>query len=109
MRTKASRCQRLVKSCYDWKSALVCAPAEFYCWTLIEDIIGQELFVSLEKGFHRNFAEARRNVYDIRKPCNYEKFGTLCYEEAEWTETWLNLPAVKASLGVDPSRQFRSW
>lgn len=40
MRSKAPKCERLIKACYDWKTALVCLPAETYCWTLLNDMIG---------------------------------------------------------------------
>lgn len=39
MRRKATRCERLVKACYNWKSPLICGPVETYCWTLLNDVI----------------------------------------------------------------------
>jgi len=48
------------------------------------------------------------NVYDVRKTCDREKDGPLCYKGLEWVEEWMNDPAVKKELGVDPSLSFES-
>ncbi|KAF7311846.1 Carboxypeptidase [Mycena indigotica] len=36
------------------------------------------------------------------------KDGDLCYREVNWIESWMNEPANKVALGVDPSRNFAS-
>ncbi|KAF7292795.1 Carboxypeptidase [Mycena indigotica] len=48
------------------------------------------------------------NVYDVRKKCDRSKDGDLCYREVNWIESWMNEPANKVALGVDPSRNFAS-
>lgn len=48
------------------------------------------------------------NVYDVRKTCDRQKDGPLCYKGLEWVEGWMNDPAVKKELGVDPSLSFES-
>lgn len=48
------------------------------------------------------------NMYDARKKCNEEEEGSLCYAEIEWATTWLNDPAHKAALGVNPTLYFEA-
>ncbi|KAK7029832.1 Alpha/Beta hydrolase protein [Favolaschia claudopus] len=91
LRSKVPTCQRMLKSCYSRQSRLVCVPALLYCET--------QLFGPL--------VQTGLNLYDVRKTCDREK-NSLCYEEMNWIETWMNDPQVKVALGVDPSRKFSS-
>lgn len=54
------------------------------------------------------FLELGLNPYDVRKTCNRETDGPLCYKQMGWIETWMNDPENKKALGVDPSRDFES-
>jgi cathepsin A (carboxypeptidase C) len=49
------------------------------------------------------------NWYDLRKKCKAADRPEHCYEETQWIEMWLNNPTVKAALGVDLERSFRSF
>jgi cathepsin A (carboxypeptidase C) len=40
--------------------------------------------------------------------CDRKEDGDLCYKELEWIDTWMNTPAHKEELGVDPKRVFES-
>ncbi|KAI0320056.1 serine carboxypeptidase [Amylostereum chailletii] len=92
LRTKVPTCQRLIKSCYDFNSKLACVPAGLYC--------NSQLFGPLQ--------QTGKNLYDVRRSCDRQKDGALCYRELTWIETYLNDPKVKATLGVDVSREFAS-
>ncbi|KAJ2929431.1 hypothetical protein H1R20_g7659, partial [Candolleomyces eurysporus] len=92
MRTKVPTCQRLVKSCYNFNSKFACLPAILYCNSQLMGPIVQ----------------SGRNPYDARRPCDRSKDGDLCYKQMSWIENWLNDPKIKATLGVDPEREFAS-
>ncbi|EPS93871.1 hypothetical protein FOMPIDRAFT_1026396 [Fomitopsis schrenkii] len=92
LRTKVPTCQRLLKSCYDFNSRLTCVPALLYCNS-------QLMGPLIQLGY---------NPYDVRKKCDRERDGDLCYQQMSWIETWMNQPAVKRALGVDPARSFES-
>jgi cathepsin A (carboxypeptidase C) len=47
-------------------------------------------------------------MYDVRRKCDREKDGELCYREMGWIETWMNDKANKVALGVDPAKDFQS-
>ncbi|KAJ7260953.1 carboxypeptidase C [Mycena haematopus] len=91
LRAKIPTCQRMIKSCYSYNSRPVCVPAVLYC--------DSQLFGPL--------AQTGRNLYDVRKPCDRQK-NSLCYEEFNWIDTWMNDPQVKVALGVEPNRKFAS-
>ncbi|ORX51236.1 peptidase S10, serine carboxypeptidase [Hesseltinella vesiculosa] len=78
------RCQLLMKACYNFPTALTCAPASLYC----EKYQGGDAF-----------AKTKLNPYDIRRKC--EGDGGLCYNVIEAIDTYSNLPEVRANLGVD--------
>jgi cathepsin A (carboxypeptidase C) len=40
---KSGTCERMIKACYDYNNALVCGPAEWYCWSLIDPIFSKLL------------------------------------------------------------------
>ena len=48
------------------------------------------------------------NVYDVRKTCDRQKDGPLCYKGLQWIDSWMNEAAVKKELGVNPSLTFQS-
>jgi len=54
------------------------------------------------------FPELGLNPYDVRKTCDRQRDGSLCYKQMEWIDTWMNDDANKKALGVDPSRSFES-
>ncbi|KZT63251.1 alpha/beta-hydrolase [Daedalea quercina L-15889] len=88
--TKVPTCQRLVKSCYDFNSCLMCILVILYCNS---QIMGPLL------GY---------NPYNIHKRCDWQKDGDLCYKQMLWIETWTNQPSVKRVLGIDPTWDFGS-
>ncbi|OSD05705.1 carboxypeptidase C [Trametes coccinea BRFM310] len=92
MRTKVPTCQRLMKSCYTFDSKFTCVPALLYCNSQLMGPVMQ----------------TGKNVYDVRRSCDRSKDGDLCYKELQWIETWMNLPATKRALGVNPSIDFQS-
>jgi cathepsin A (carboxypeptidase C) len=53
--------------------------------------------------------ESDLNWYDLRKKCDAADRPEHCYKRTPWVETWMNNPKVKAALGVDPDRSFRSF
>jgi cathepsin A (carboxypeptidase C) len=92
LRTKQPTCQRLIKGCYNYNSKLTCVPAMLYC--------NSQLFGPL--------MQLGLNPYDVRRKCDKQKDGPLCYQQMGWIETWMNDAKNKAALGVDPSRDFES-
>ena len=56
----------------------------------------------------RDFTETGLNPYDIRRKCDRSEGadGPLCYKQMGWVEAWMNNPANKAALGVNPDRPF---
>ncbi|EIW55989.1 carboxypeptidase C [Trametes versicolor FP-101664 SS1] len=92
LRTKVPTCQRLIKSCYDFDSKFTCTPALLYCNSQLMGPIMQ----------------TGRNVYDVRRECDRERDGQLCYQELTWIDTWMNLPETKRQLGVNPALDFAS-
>lgn len=94
MRKKAEVCQRLIGFCYTYDTPLTCAPAQSYCFKELYD------FPPLQ--------ELGLNPYDVRKKCEPEKNGDLCYAEITWIDIWMNKPDIKRALGVPPRLQFES-
>ncbi|AQZ13501.1 PRC1 (YMR297W) [Zygosaccharomyces parabailii] len=81
MEDSLDRCLGLIESCYDTESVWTCVPASVYC-------------NNAELG---PFQKTGKNVYDIRKECK----GSLCYEEMEYLEDYLNLDYVKEAVGAE--------
>ena len=111
LRTKVPTCQRLIKSCYQFKSRLTCVPAIFYC--------NSQILGPLIRAFFSLFSLIVKSIltilpientdinpYDVRIPCNRKENGDLCYAQMGWIENYLNQPSVKAELGVSPAREF---
>ncbi|KAH9941247.1 carboxypeptidase C [Epithele typhae] len=92
LRTKVPTCQRLMKACYNFDSKFTCVPALMYCNSQLMGPIVQ----------------TGRNIYDVRRSCDRSKDGDLCYKELQWIDTWMNLPATKKALGVNPALDFAS-
>ncbi|KAF7777651.1 hypothetical protein Agabi119p4_3723 [Agaricus bisporus var. burnettii] len=92
LRSKVPTCQRLIKACYTFDSRFTCAPANVYCNS-------QLLGPLMQTGV---------NPYDVRKKCDREKDGQLCYRQMEWVDTWMNNPKNMAALGVKPDLTFQS-
>ncbi|KAJ7689127.1 serine carboxypeptidase [Mycena rosella] len=85
LRSRAPICKRLIEGCYARDTVTSCSPATFYCWSSwgILD-------------------EAKRNIYDVRMPCDKNVDGPLCYQELPWIDEYMNQPEVKQALGADP-------
>jgi cathepsin A (carboxypeptidase C) len=77
-----SRCDSLIKACYDSQSAWTCVPATVYCNNVM---MGP-------------YQRTGRNVYDIREDC---EGGNLCYPQLDVIDKYLNLPEVKAAVGAE--------
>ena len=78
--------------CDKLDSRLACVPASLFCW-------GSLYGPAQQTGV---------NLYDVRRQCDHEKDGELCYPEMTHIETLLNKPTVKSQLGVPDSIQFES-
>jgi cathepsin A (carboxypeptidase C) len=110
LRARQPTCQRLIKSCYDFGSRFTCAPAGLYCSGQLFGPLTRESNTSscAETEFDMTIPELGLNPYDVRKKCDRETDGDLCYKQMGWIETWMNEPSHKAALGVDPNRRFVS-
>lgn len=53
-------------------------------------------------------AATGRNIYDVRRECDPEKMGPLCYREIPWIETYMNRPDVQKALGAAQKRPFQA-
>lgn len=82
MAASIPRCLSLIESCYNSGSVWLCVPATIYC-------------NNAQMG---PYQRTGRNVYDIRKKC---EGLSLCYKDLEYIDNYLNLPEVKAALGVE--------
>jgi carboxypeptidase C (cathepsin A) len=59
--------------------------------------------------FNSNWpTELGLNLYDVRRTCDRQKDGPLCYKGLEWVEAWMNDATIKKELGVNPSLTFQS-
>ncbi|GJE97829.1 serine carboxypeptidase [Phanerochaete sordida] len=94
MRDKARSCQRLIGMCYAFDSPFICGPAQEYC---MREVFGFPAWKKLGL-----------NGSDVRKKCDPEENGDLCYQEMLWIDAWANIPAVKGALGVPSRHHFQS-
>ena len=92
LRSKAATCERLVQSCYNNNSRFTCVPAALYCWS--------QMFGS--------FQQLGLNPYDVRRKCDKDEDGPLCYREMGYIEEFLNLPETKKALGAEEGIKFES-
>ena len=76
------RCQSLITNCYDSESVWSCVPASIYCNNAI---IGP-------------YQRTGQNPYDVRKKC---KGSSLCYDELDWIQDYLNKAEVMEALGAE--------
>ncbi|KAK5163498.1 uncharacterized protein LTR77_010680 [Saxophila tyrrhenica] len=76
------RCQSLIQSCYNSESVWSCVPASIYCNNAM---IGP-------------YQRSGRNPYDVRKDC---KGNSLCYDELDWIQEYLNKDDVMEALGAE--------
>lgn len=83
-------CKRLVKSCEDFDSDLVCGTAARFCF---EDAFGVIRYSGL-------------NPYDVRMKCNLTDESADCYAESGWIAKYLNQEGVKRELGGTPDVKF---
>lgn len=84
------KCHKMAKaSCIDSHDPTQCSLAMLYC----EATIGS------------SFLQAGVNPYDVTKPCTIEELqDSLCYPETKKIGTYLNLPDVRETLGVESDR-----
>lgn len=82
MEGSIGRCTSLISACYESGSAWACVPATIYC-------------NNAELG---PYQQTGRNVYDVRKMC---EGSSLCYNELEYMDKYLNLPEVKEAIGAE--------
>ncbi|CDS00665.1 related to carboxypeptidase [Sporisorium scitamineum] len=92
LQQQASTCKSLIESCQKYNSRLTCTPAALYCWSRL----------------YGPAQETGKNLYDVRKDCDRERDGPLCYKDMEYIETLLNTPSIKKNLGVPESVTFQS-
>lgn len=53
----------------------------------------------------------RTRTQPIRRSCqvrSLERWAT-CYRQMDWIETYMNEPAIKVELGVNPSLRYETW
>lgn len=82
------RCEQWTKEeCVDRFDAIGCMAARNFCMSLTFDAL---------------FATGR-NVYNLAQDCDGAYEDTLCYPITQNIEHYLNLPATREILGVDPS------
>lgn len=89
---KGKTCESLIQNCYRFNSRLTCLPAALYCWS----------------NLYGPAQDSGLNLYDLRKPCDREKDGQLCYREMEWMEVYMNKPEVKKAFGAGSDVNFQS-
>ncbi|KAI6125159.1 Alpha/Beta hydrolase protein, partial [Pisolithus croceorrhizus] len=90
--TRVRTCQRLIRACCISKFRFVCSSAEFVC--------------NLQ--FYTAVQSSGLNPYDVRLACDPEENGPLCYKQMSWVERYMNIPEVKAAIGVAPQRLFKA-
>ncbi|KAK4575048.1 hypothetical protein LTR86_000900 [Recurvomyces mirabilis] len=76
------RCQSLIQNCYNSESVWSCVPASIYCNNAM---IGP-------------YQRTGQNVYDVRKKCGG---NSLCYDELDWIQEYLNRKEVMEALGAE--------
>jgi cathepsin A (carboxypeptidase C) len=77
-----SRCNSLINSCYNTESTWTCLPAAIYC----------------NNAMMGPYQRTGKNVYDIRSECGE---SSLCYDDLENVDKYLNQDFVKKALGAD--------
>lgn len=82
MASTIPRCLSLIENCYNSGSVWTCVPASIYC-------------NNAQMG---PYQRTGKNVYDMRTEC---KGGSLCYEELQYIDDYLNLPEVLEKVGAE--------
>lgn len=82
LRDSQARCNSLIKSCYENESTLACIPANIYC----------------NNAMWQPYRDTGKNVYDLRVNCTG---SSLCYDDLDYVEDYLNQEFVKKVLGAD--------
>lgn len=82
MISSQSRCNSLINSCYNTESTWTCLPASIYC----------------NNAMMGPYQRTGKNVYDIRTECGE---SSLCYDDLEFVDKYLNQDFVKKALGAD--------
>ncbi|SCZ96826.1 BZ3500_MvSof-1268-A1-R1_Chr4-1g06774 [Microbotryum saponariae] len=86
LNSQINTCRSSTATCRQNSTQLNCLQAEVDCISLDEPYDSTGL-----------------NPYDYTKKCDRSpsKDGPLCYKQASWIPTYLNLPKIRAELGVD--------
>ncbi|KEP50122.1 serine carboxypeptidase [Rhizoctonia solani 123E] len=84
-------CQRLVKSCEDYGTDIVCGTAGVFCF---DRTLGQ-------------LGESGLNPYDARMKCGHKE-DSECYDASRWIPMYLNRPEIRNELGGNPNVVFES-
>ncbi|KAI6162649.1 peptidase S10 serine carboxypeptidase [Pisolithus thermaeus] len=92
LRSRVRTCQRLIRACRLSQLRFVCSSAEFVC--------------NLQ--FYTPIELSGQNPYDARRVCYPEEDDHFCYEQMFWVERYMNIPEVKAAIGVAPQRLFKA-
>ncbi|KAI6127217.1 peptidase S10 serine carboxypeptidase [Pisolithus sp. B1] len=92
LRSRVHTCQRLIRACHISQFHFVCSSAEFVC--------------NLQ--FYTAVQSSGLNPYDVHLVCDPEENGPLCYRQMSWIERYMNIPEVKAAIGVAPQRLFKA-
>ncbi|CAA7266369.1 unnamed protein product [Cyclocybe aegerita] len=88
MKQALPRCEKWMKeSCFDTFDAIGCSAAVTFC--------GNEL--------EGPFWAINLNPYDLTRECDGDINDTLCYPIIKQIASYLDHPAVRSDLGVDPS------
>jgi carboxypeptidase C (cathepsin A) len=87
MKATVKRCEKWMKeSCEDQYDYINCGAAVSFC----------------SSQYTIPFRATGRNVYDVSKPCEGGP-SDLCYPQTKHIRNYLDRPAVRSLLGVDPS------
>ncbi|PKI85614.1 carboxypeptidase C [Malassezia vespertilionis] len=92
LQSKSDTCQKLMEKCERLDNRLICVPTALFCWGALYAPV-QALGV---------------NMYDLRRKCDREVDGDLCYPEMGYMEILMNKPHVKSQLGVPSQVTFQS-
>lgn len=85
VRDSLPRCKSLIESCYNSGSVWSCVPASIYC----------------NNAILAPYQRSGANPYDVRKKCTG---NSLCYDELDWIQAYLNKPEVMKALGAEVSK-----
>ncbi|KAL1407126.1 hypothetical protein Q8F55_006540 [Vanrija albida] len=84
------KCAKMAQEgCIDTRDPVSCEIAQMYCGATLSS----------------SFIRANKNPYDVTKSCTLEELSdSLCYPETKKIKYYLDLPDVRARLGVDKAK-----